>query len=84
MGRGVGDGGEDLGRDFEHVHGANVGAHVAQAGEGIPHEGVQLQGLDVVVDGLPRVAMGGPQLTQQAEAGSSVRDVPPRRVRVFV
>jgi len=42
--------------------GANYGANVAQASKGVPHEGVDLERVDKVVNGLFGVAVRSIQL----------------------
>ena len=51
------DGREHIGRDFEYVVGADDSAYIAKAGEGIPHEGVDLERVDKVINSLFGVAV---------------------------
>jgi hypothetical protein len=67
--------GKHIGREFEDVVGADDGAYIAKAGKGVPHEGVDLERIDEVVDRLFGVAMGCVELSQHAVAGGGIGHV---------
>jgi hypothetical protein len=66
------DGREHIGRDFEYVVGADDSAYIAKAGEGIPHEGVDLERVDKVINSLFGVAVCCVQLSQHTVAGGGI------------
>lgn len=62
--------------DGEDVLWPNNRANVAETGEGIPHERVQLQRVDVVLDGFLAVAVSCPKLPKQTETRCCVWNMP--------
>jgi hypothetical protein len=66
---------QHIGGDFEDVVGPDGSAQVAEAGEGVPHEGIQFQRSDEAVDGLLVIVVRGVELPQYAVTCRGIGDV---------
>lgn len=78
------NGRKHIGRDLENVVGADDGANIAEAGKGVPHERVDLERVDKIINGLFGVAVCCVQLPQHAVAGGGVGHMSSRCLGMLV